>query len=165
MLNGADERDGRPLRARVTQNIDNLHTAAGSRAVLEIHGNAHKLRCIKCCARFPRDGFDLSELPPRSPECGGIVKGDTVMFGEPIPPDILSRCLGEAKSCDCMLLIGTSAAVFPAASLPLMVKRRGGTLVEFNPRRSELSDLCDISIRAPSGEALPRLVYALKRLR
>jgi len=153
------------LRAVITQNIDTLHTAAGSRKVLEIHGNTHKLRCIECGARFSRDGFDLSKLPPRCPECGGVVKGDTVMFGEPIPQDTLSRCLEEAERCDCMLVVGTSAAVYPAASLPLTVRRRGGSLVEVNPRRSELSDLCDVCVRAPSGEALPRLVSALRRLR
>ncbi len=153
------------LRTVITQNIDNLHTEAGSRNVLEIHGNARKLRCIGCGARFPWEGFDLSELPPRCPECGGIVKGDTVMFGEPIPGDVLSRCLEEAERCDCMLVVGTSAVVHPAASLPLMVKNREGVLIEVNPRRSELSSLCDIRIRAPSGEALPALVSALKRLR
>ena len=152
------------LRAVITQNIDNLHTAAGSRNVLEIHGNVHKLRCVKCGARFPRNGFDLLELPPRCPRCGGVVKGDTVMFGEPIPQDVLSRCVEEAERCDCMLTVGTSAVVYPAAGLPLIVKQRGGALIEINPRRSELSALCDVSIRAPSGEALPKLVSALKGL-
>ena len=153
------------LRAVITQNIDNLHTAAGSRNVLEIHGNVHKLRCVKCGARFPRNGFDLSELPPRCPRCGGVVKGDTVMFGEPIPQDVLSRCMEEAERCDCMLVVGTSAAVYPAAGLPLIVKRRGGALIEVNPRTSELNSLCDVCIRAPSGEALPKIVSALKGLR
>ena len=153
------------LRAVITQNIDNLHTAAGSRNVLEIHGNVHKLRCVKCGARFPRNGFDLLELPPRCPRCGGVVKGDTVMFGEPIPQDVLSRCMEEAERCDCMLVVGTSAAVYPAAGLPLIVKRRGGALIEVNPRTSELNALCDVCIRAPSGEALPKIVSALKGLR
>lgn len=152
------------LRAVITQNIDNLHFAAGSHKVLEIHGNVHKLRCVECGARFPRNGFDFSELPPRCPRCGGVVKGDTVMFGEPIPRDVLSRCVEEADRCDCMLVVGTSAVVYPAAGLPLTVKQREGTLIEINPRRSELSALCDVSIRAPSGEALPKLVSALKGL-
>lgn len=152
------------LMTLITQNIDNLHTAAGSRNVLEIHGNVHKLRCIGCGARFRRDGFDLSELPPRCPDCDGVVKGDTVMFGEPIPEDVLARCLEETRRCDCMLVVGTSAAVYPAASFPLMVKQRGGVIIEVNPRSSELSTLCDIRIPASSGEVLPRLVLALKRL-
>jgi len=153
------------LKALITQNIDNLHSAAGSRNVLEIHGNTHKLRCVECSSRFPRREFDLSELPPRCPKCGGVIKGDTVMFGEPIPQDVLSRCAEQAERCDCMLVIGTSAIVYPAVSLPLLVKRKGGTLIEVNPMRSELTALCDICIRAPSGEALPKLISTLDRLR
>ena len=153
------------LKTLITQNIDNLHAAAGSRNVLEIHGNTQKLRCVECNARFPRDEFDLSELPPRCPKCNGVVKGDTVMFGEPIPSDVLRICTAEAERCDCMLIVGTSAVVYPAASFPLVVKQRGGTLIEVNPMRSELTSLCDISIRAPSGEALPKLVSALRKLR
>jgi NAD-dependent deacetylase len=152
------------LKALITQNIDNLHSLAGSRRVLEIHGNAHKLRCVSCNARFPRDGFDLSELPPRCPGCGDVLKSDTVMFGEPIPSDVLNLCVEEAERSDSMLVVGTSAVVYPAASLPLIVKRGGETLIEVNPNPSELSPMCDISIRAPSGEALPMLVSALKRL-
>ena len=153
------------LKALITQNIDNLHIAAGSRRVLEIHGNARKLRCVSCSARFPREGFDLSELPPRCPECGGIVKGDTVMFGEPIPSDVLEQCLGESGRSDCMILIGTSAIVYPAAGLPLMVKRNGGALIEVNLLPTELSNICDVCVQAPSGEALPMLVLALRRLK
>ncbi len=153
------------LKTLITQNIDNLHHEAGSRNILEIHGNTKKLRCVECNARFPRNEFDLSELPPRCPNCNGVVKGDTVMFGEPIPSDVLRKCMTEAKRCDCMLVVGTSAVVYPAASLPLMVKQKGDTLIEVNPMQSELTGLCDISIRAPSGEALPKLVSALKKLR
>lgn len=153
------------LRTLITQNIDNLHIAAGSRNILEIHGNVHKLRCVSCNARFPRKGFDLSVLPPMCPECDGVVKGDTVMFGEPIPSDVLNRCFEESERSDCMLVVGTSAVVYPAAGLPVMVKRGGGVLIEVNPLPSELSPLCDVCVRAPSGEALPLLVSALKRLR
>lgn len=87
------------------------------------------------------------------------------MFGEPIPPDVLDRCIEESERSDCMLVVGTSAVVHPAASLPLLVKRSGGILVEVNPMPTELSPLCDVCILAPSGEALPKLVSALGRLR
>jgi len=148
----------------ITQNVDNLHNEAGSRNVLEIHGNSRKLRCISCNARFPREGFDFSQLPPECPECGGMVKGDTVMFGEPIPSDVLSRCFEESQRSDCMLVVGTSAVVHPAASLPLIVKRNGGVLIEVNPHENELSDICDVRIGAPSGESMPELVLEVKRL-
>jgi NAD-dependent deacetylase len=151
------------LKTLITQNIDDLHNRAGSRKVLEIHGNIHKLRCIECLSRFPLRDFDLSELPPRCPNCGGLVKSDTVMFGEPIPRDILTRCLEEAERSDCMLVVGTSAVVYPAAGLPLIVKRRGGLLIEVNPNDTELSGLCDLILRVPSGLALPQLVEEVRR--
>jgi NAD-dependent deacetylase len=91
-----------------------------------------------------------------------VIKNDTVMFGEPIPVLTLNTCLAEADRSDCMLVIGTSAMVFPAAALPLNVKRNGGVLIEFNPRESELSGVCDVTVRAPSGESLPILVSLLK---
>ena len=150
------------LKSLITQNIDNLHIAAGSSNVHEIHGNFTKLRCVNCNTRYPVEGFEISELPPRCPSCGGVIKSDTVMFGEPIPVPTLNLCLAEAEHSDCMLIIGTSATVFPAAALPLNVKRRGGALIEFNPRESELSWMCDVTVRAPSGESLPILVSRLK---
>ena len=150
------------LKSLITQNIDNLHIAAGRSNVHEIHGNVHKLRCINCNTRYPVEGFDVSELPPRCPSCDGVIKNDTVMVGEPIPVLTLNVCLAEAERSDCMLVIGTSAMVFPAAALPLNVKRRGGVLIEFNPRESELSGVCDVTVRAPSGESLPILVSRLK---
>lgn len=153
------------LRWLITQNVDNLHNEAGSRNVLEIHGNSRKLRCTECNSRYPREGFDFSELPPRCPVCGGMIKGDTVMFGEPIPSDVLSRCFEESQRSDCMLVAGTSAVVHPAASLPLIVKRNGGVLIEVNPYETELSGFCDVCIRAPSGEALPVLLSAIKELK
>jgi len=152
------------LRMLVTQNIDNLHIEAGSTRILQIHGNRHKLRCIGCNARFPREGFDLSILPPKCPNCGSTVKDDVVMFGEPIPPDVLQACFEEARRSDCMIIAGTSAVIHPAAGLPVTVKRKGGVIVEVNPMGSELSGISDVSIRAPSGEAMPALVEALKRL-
>ncbi len=152
------------VKALITQNIDNLHIEAVSVNVLEIHGNSKKLRCIECNARFPREGFDLSVLPPRCPGCGGVVKGDTVMFGEPIPSDVLERCFEESNRSDCMLVVGTSAVVTPAASLPLIVKRNGGVLIEVNPHRTELSNVCDVCIRAISGESLLLLVDEIREM-
>ena len=150
------------LRSLITQNIDNLHIEAGSKRVLEIHGNRLKLRCIDCNARFPRASFDLSTLPPRCPECGGVVKDDVVMFGEPIPRDVLETCQMEAERSDCIIVAGTSAVVYPAASLPLIVKDGGGKIIEVNPLESELSRISDFVVRAPAGEAIPALVQALK---
>jgi len=152
------------LRCLITQNIDNLHLAAGSSNVLEIHGNGRYLRCIECGSKWHVDEFEVDELPPLCPECGGVVKTDTVMFGEPIPREVLNRCFEESEKSDCMIVAGTSATVTPAANLPMKVQRRNGKLVEVNIRESQISNRCDVNIYAPSGEALPRLVDEIRRL-
>jgi len=151
------------LQHIITQNIDNLHQIAGSQAVTEIHGNRTKLRCVVCNHRWPLEGFPLDELPPKCPDCkSGIVKGDTVMFGEPIPRDALDECISQSRMCDCMLLIGTSAVVYPAAGFPVDVKSSGGTLIEVNPTPTPLTELCEVVIRAPAGETLPLVVQKLR---
>lgn len=144
----------------ITQNVDDLHRQAGSRRLLEIHGNHRWLRCIECHRRFAPDGFaiDAEHLPPHCPECDGLVKGDTVQFGEPIPPDVLRSCFAAVEGADCMLLVGTSGTVYPAAEFPLEILRRGGSLIEVNPYASELSDVATVSLRGPAGAVMERLL-------
>ena len=152
------------LRCTVTQNIDDLHRVAGQQELAEIHGNATLVRCIECVSRWPRDEITLDELPPLCGNCGGLLKADTVSFGEPIPPDVLERCQREARSADCILVAGTSATVYPAAALPIEVLQRGGTVIEVNPWETELTDVARIVVRGPAGDALPRIVAAARRL-
>jgi NAD-dependent deacetylase len=158
------ERRGR-LAALITQNIDDLHRQAGSRKLLEIHGNHFLLRCIACVARFAQDelAVDPQALPPRCPRCGGIVKGDTVHFGEPIPPDVLRGCFEAVEQADCMLVAGTSATVYPAADFPLEVLRRGGCVIEVNPDDTELTPLATFTLRGPGGAVLERLLFHARR--
>jgi NAD-dependent deacetylase len=153
------EKRGR-LDALITQNVDDLHRQAGSRNVLEIHGNHRLLRCIGCMRRFGEGelAIDPEELPPLCPDCGGMVKGDTVHFGEPIPPDVLRGCYEVVERADCMLVAGTSATVFPAAEFPFEVLRRGGSVIEINPYESELTPVATLSLRGPGGAVLARLV-------
>ncbi len=153
------------IRCVITQNVDDLHRMAGQKSLVEIHGNYKLLRCLECVSRFPFEQFDLNELPPRCPNCGGLVKSDTVSFGEPIPPDVLAQCEREAAQADLVLLVGTSASVYPAAGFALEVKRRGGQLIEVNLYDSEITALCDICLRGPSGEALPRLAQCVAQVR
>ena len=127
------------VRAVITQNVDNLHRIAGSRRLLEIHGNATLIRCIQCVARYERREIDFAVLPPQCPRCNGILKSDTVSFGEPIPPNVLADCTEEADRADCMLVAGTSATVYPAAGFPIAIAERGGDLIEVNPYPSELT--------------------------
>ena len=152
------------LQHIITQNIDNLHQEAGSIAITEIHGSRVKLRCIVCNTRWPVDDFTIEELPPKCPECGGMVKTDTVMFGEPIPRDALEECIRQSRMCDCMLLVGTSGVVYPAAGFPQDVKAAGGKLIEFNINETALTPLSDIILRAPTGTSLPLLVERVRQL-
>ena len=153
------------LRCTITQNVDNLHRLAGSGRLLEIHGNATLIRCIECVARYGRETIDFAELPPRCPRCGGILKSDTVSFGEPIPRDVLDDCFVEAERADCAIVAGTSATVYPAAEFPIAVQQRGGDLVEVNPYESEITPLCTHALRGPAAEVLPQLVERVRARR
>ena len=152
------------LRSLITQNIDNLHNLAGNVNVLEIHGNSSLLRCIECSTRWGGDELEVKDIPLKCPDCGGLVKTDTVMFGEPIPSEVLRRCFEEADRSDCMIVAGTSATVTPAANLPMIVRRNAGKLIEVNIRESEITHSCDVNIFAPSGESLPVLVEEVEKL-
>jgi len=152
----------------ITQNIDDLHRRAGQTRLTEIHGNRYWMRCVRCESRWPREEFpvDPESLPPRcaQPGCGGVVKGDTVMFGEPIPPSALERCALETAQADVFMVVGTSAVVYPAAQYPLTAARRGVPLIEVNPEPTPLSEIADVVLRGPSGDVLPRLVEAVRAL-
>ncbi|HEX9871041.1 MAG TPA: NAD-dependent deacetylase [Candidatus Tectomicrobia bacterium] len=152
------------LRHLITQNIDNLHRAAGHQKLAEIHGNAQLLRCIQCHQRFAKDAMAiaLDNIPPRCPSCDGIVKADTVHFGEPIPPEVLDVCFAETRQADCILVAGTSALVYPAASFPQMVKQRGGVLIEVNLYDTPLTPLADCSLQGPFAEMLPTLLQGVR---
>ena len=153
------------LRFLITQNVDNLHRQAGHQALAEIHGNWKLIRCIDCNARLKSEEISLEVLPPPCPRCEGILKSDTVSFGEPIPTDVLDQCATNAAQADLVLVAGTSATVYPAAGFALEVKQRGGILIEANLYESEITRICDISLRGPTGEILPRLTAAVSELR
>ena len=142
------------LRWLITQNVDNLHRRAGSRNVLEIHGNSTLVRCLNCTARFPMAVISFEVLPPRCLQCRGVLKNDTVAFGEPIPGDVLEQCWRAVEHCDCMLVAGTSATVTPAAYFPMQVRERGGTLIEVNLYESEITPFCTVSLRGQAGDDL-----------
>ena len=158
------EREG-VLRYTITQNIDNLHYEAGQERVVEIHGNRHKLRCVECGFRVGRADFSTEDEVPRCPECAGPIKGDGVMFGEPIPARWLQTCYEQTDRCDLMLLVGTSGTVYPAAAFPDMVKGRGGTLIEANPLESHLSGRSDVVLKASAATSLPLMAARVRELR
>ena len=152
------------LRCLITQNVDNLHRAAGHRELLEIHGNATLSRCIECSKRWPRDALEVDpeNLPPHCNECGGVVKSDTVSFGEPIPEDVLAQCLEQGERADCCIVAGTSATVYPAAQIPLDVLNRGGQLIEINLYQSEITPSCAVHLWGGAAATLSQLTQSVR---
>jgi NAD-dependent deacetylase len=140
----------------ITQNVDGLHALAGSRNVVELHGNIWGLRCTAGCRPDWTDRtVPLAEIPPHCPSCGALARPDVVWFGESLLADALDKAFDAVQRCQLMLVVGTSAVVNPAASLPLMARQAGAYLVEINPQPTPLSDLVDESIRGPAAIALP----------
>lgn len=152
------------LRCIITQNVDNLHQDAGSREVIEFHGNMRQVVCQGCRKLLPLEDISLEALPPYC-GCGGVFKPAGVFFGEPIPPEALSRAYEESKSCDLMLVIGTSAVVYPAADMPRVAKEAGARLIEINPERTDLTGwVTDFIIQGKAGIAIPRIVAEIKAM-
>lgn len=162
------------LKCVITQNVDGLDQKAGTQRLLEYHGNINKLRCIDCGARFPMEDYDILKLmdegvlPPRCTTCGGVIKTDGVMFGEPIPRKVALESDTEARKCDLMLICGTSAAVYPFADLPRIARsrRKAVTIIEVNAEPTALGLECisDFIILGKTGDILPALVAEVKRL-
>ena len=142
-----------------TQNIDGLHAAAGSRGVLELHGNVWRARCLACGGREDLRGMEGGERPPVCRACGEWMRPDVVLFGEMLPCDVWEEAAERAARCDVCLVVGTSAIVYPAAGLPVAARRAGAYLVEVNPEPTPLSEICDATVRGRAGEILPRLDF------
>ena len=157
-------RDGM-VHCVVTQNIDGLDARAGLPAdrLIEIHGNRKRLRCIECAARTDLDDFVPLFAPDPCSECGGAVKFDAVMFGEPLVPEVLASARAEFDKADCVLAIGTSATVRPASGLIWVATHRqkseleNAALAEINPHETKATGIADIVVRATAGVALPML--------
>ncbi len=139
-----------------TQNIDGLHHAAGSREVLELHGNVWTARCVECDARCDVRSLGAAR-PPVCLDCRNPMRPDVVLFGEMLPAGVFARAADAARAAEVCFVIGTSALVYPAASLPEAAKRGGAFLVEVNPEETPLTEYCDASLRGPAGELLPLL--------
>lgn len=150
------------LKAVITQNIDNLHHKAGSKEVIEFHGNSNRLVCTSCGRVTEPTDEILKGSPPRC-ECGGIWKPDFIFFGESIPSEALSRSQEEAARCDCMVLIGTTGEVYPAAMIPQRASQNRATIIEINPSPSLYThQITDIFIQAgavEAGEALQKELF------
>jgi NAD-dependent deacetylase len=159
----------------VTQNVDGLHTRAGSRSVAELHGNIHRFRCTAENVRVeyvdPEDDdaaamerLEHGEGPevPRCPDCGAHLRPDVVWFEEQLPTEVYARAEAAALRCEVCFVVGTSVLVYPAAGLPLLARERHALLVEVNPEETELTPLADLSLRGSAGLVLPRLVALMR---
>lgn len=143
-----------------TQNVDGLHARAGSRSVVELHGNLARVRCSRESRNVVRWDPPGEGEPPRCPACGAFLRPDVVWFEEMLPAGALERAETEAGTCDLMIVAGTSAEVYPAAGLPLRAREVGALVVEVNPRETPVTPLAHHVLRASSGVALPALVAA-----
>jgi NAD-dependent deacetylase len=149
------------LRHVITQNIDGLHRKAGSRNVTEMHGSLREILCLRCGKEF-RAPHIPDGMPPHC-ECGGVLKPNTVLFGESLPPHALETAWREVGACRVMLVVGTSAVVQPAASLPHVAKDRGAAVVEINIERA--FPRSDHFLEGQAGAILPVLVSQIQQLR
>ena len=150
----------------VTQNVDGLHLQAGSRNVLEIHGSLRETRCLGC-AKVEHRGLEPLGDTPLCPHCGERLRPNIVWFHETLPVGVWDEAQHAAALCEVLLVVGTSAVVYPAASLIPIAKTtrvRGATVIECNLTPTAASEDADIGLYGPSGETLPALLAALADL-
>ena len=148
-----------PRLSLITQNVDRLHQRAGSRDVLELHGNLCEVRCSTCGQTSDRSGEVLTSLP-RCPDCGGLLRPAVVWFGEMLPPDPWARAVAAVRAADVLLVVGTSAVVYPAASLITLAR---GTVIEVNVEPTAASARGGIGLSGKAGEVLPQLLSSQTR--
>ena len=141
----------------ITQNVDGLHRAAGSRHVLELHGNLTRVRCTGCGHIEERPNEDLPALP-HCDDCRAILRPDIVWFHEMLPEDVWQEAALATGECDCFLVVGTSAVVYPAAGLIDAARAVGATVMEINLEATPATRPGTIALRGKSGEILPRLL-------
>lgn len=147
----------------ITQNVDGLHQEAGSKDVIELHGNLRRNKCFEnahVVAAEEQISPSKPGEPPRCPHCNSYLRPDVVWFGEALPLDALATAYAAAQHCAVLIAVGTSALVHPAASLPIVALQHGATLLEVNPQETALSSYTHFHLQAPAGEILPRLVAA-----
>lgn len=150
------------LRAVITQNIDNLHQEAGCLEVIEYHGNARQMRCLRCDGTRALDILKRTDRAPRC-ACGGVMKPDVVLFGDYIPEEAAAAADYAARAADVVLIVGTSATVYPAAQIPVTAKLHGAFIIECNLEPTGFShNITDAFLRGPAGTTLPALAEAVR---
>lgn len=153
------------LKSVITQNIDMLHTRAGSKTVYEVHGHLREATCIHCFTVYPAEPYILeflnSNTIPSCPKCGHALKPNVILFGEQLPAQALIAARTEARRCDVMLVAGSSLEVYPAAELPILARRAGASLIFVNLTDTAVDALAQVVIHEDVAEVLPQLANAL----
>jgi NAD-dependent deacetylase len=149
------------LKAVITQNIDDLHQKAGSKRVLELHGNMRQATCLRCRKVVSTQGMmerflESGEVPSCS--CGGLLKPNVVLIGEPLPRWVLLEAWGEAERCDLMLVVGSSLEIAPASEIPFVALRRGAKAIVINLQPTPLDSQAEVVIRRDVAEVLPQII-------
>ncbi len=149
------------LKTVITQNVDSLHQSGGSTDVIEYHGNTRTLSCLWCGRRYRREE-KKDRHPPRC-ACRRILKPDVIFFGEAIPGEAMNRSFQLASTARALMIVGTSAAVSPANTIPAVSKRNGAKLIEINKERTHLTDsITDVFLEGNAARILPDLVAAIR---
>jgi NAD-dependent deacetylase len=143
-----------------TQNVDGLHARAGSRKLVELHGNIARVKCSRCATVAASWDETERDEPPRCASCGGYLRPDVVWFCELLPAQAQAAAEQAARECDVYLVAGTSGEVYPAAELPERARRAGARVIEVNPQPTPLSDIAHDVLRGPAGVVLPALLRA-----
>ncbi|MFX0086693.1 MAG: NAD-dependent deacetylase [Candidatus Hodarchaeota archaeon] len=156
------------LKTVITQNVDFLHSRAGNTKVLEIHGSIQTYRCLGCGKEFNYTEIDTflvhSELPPRCSQCNGLIKPNTVLFGESLSSNVLKDARDEIIKADLLIVIGSSLLVYPAASLPSIAVETGAKLLIINFEPTNMDRYADVVIHAKAGELFPKIISGLKQI-
>ena len=148
----------RPEVVLITQNVDGLHDRAGSRNVLKLHGDIWMVRCTVCGREARNEEAPLDEIPPSCADCTGLLRPGVVWFGESLPPGVWERAEDAVDDCDLLLVVGTSAVVYPAAGLVPSAKSHGARVIEVNLEETPVSGTVDLSLLGKAGEILPELL-------
>ena len=162
------EHEYNKLKAVVTQNIDFRHARAGNTKVLEIHGSAQTSHCLSCNKEFyyteVEEFLDQGQLPPRCPQCTGLIKTNTVLFGEQLPYNVLEQSREEIMSADLLIVIGSSLTVYPAAALPSIAVQSGARLLIVNKEFTPMDSYADVAIRGMAGKIMSKILTVLEEI-
>lgn len=156
------------LKTIITQNVDSLHSRAGNTKIFELHGSAQTARCLSCSKEFfytvIQEMLEEGTTVPRCPQCDGIIKTNTILFGEPLPFGVLEQARNEIQSSDLVIVVGSSLTIYPAAALPMFAYNSGIPLIIINVEPTPLDRYADVVINEKAGETFTEIISVLRTL-